>query len=673
MREELSLWSRHLSPAGDAFDPAYHEKPRSEILPLIDWRPARVLDIGCGGGATGRLLARHFPGCELLGVERDAGAAAAARPHYSQVVHADLDRVELLELGLDLARVDTVLLLDVLEHLVNPWRLLESLRRGLPERARLVASLPNIANLEALHALASGRWPYARDGLFDITHVRFFTSAGIRELFENTGYTVHRMAPTPHPASRLPGPIGIGPDHVETDAVVVKGLSAQSAADLFAQQQLVVAGLVPDTAAPHIEAGAVPELALAPSTLQSLREAYLELVRRSVLGLVQEDPGLASQGLRKPFDAEAREQGLDWPATAQSMIGHRRMLNVQTLAEQVIHERVPGDFIETGVWRGGACIMMRAVLRAHGVLDRRVWVADSFAGLPQPSPERYPLDAGDTHFRMPELAISMTEVQRNFERYGLLDDRVCFLRGWFKDTLPTAPTGPLALMRLDGDMYESTIDALDALFHRLSPGGFVIIDDYGYVESCRAAVDDFRARHGIVDPVQTIDRFGVYWRNVQPHAFRSTPWQASPAEPLAAATWERRSRPVVSAARPRLKVANPTFHREQAKLVLKGHHIETAPADFLLANGDLRLVGWVVGREADALWVSLVRDGERLGTVAVSHARPDVARVHAGADFSGFALHVPARYLGAGERFEVSVALAGGTSVVVATLDLVAE
>jgi len=534
MRDEQTLWARHLSLAGDAFDSAYHEKPRTEILPLLDWRPARVLDIGCGGGATGRLLAQHFPGCELLGIERDATAVAVAKAHYQQVVHADLERVEIHDLGLDLAGVDTVLLLDVLEHLVNPWQLLESLQRALPVHARLVASVPNMANLEALHALASGRWPYARDGLFDITHVRFFTSVGIRELFEQTGFRVQRMSPTPHPASRLPGRIGIGPDHVETDAVVIKGLSAQSATDLFAQQQLVVAGLAPESVEPRIDAGVVPQAALAPSTLQSLRESYLDLVRRSVLGLVQEDPGLASQGLRKPFDAEAREQGLDWPATAQSMIGHRRMLNVQMLAEQVLYDGIAGDFIETGVWRGGACIMMRAVLRAHGVPDRRVWVADSFAGLPPPSPDRYPLDAGDTHFQMPELAVSMTEVRRNFERYGLLDDQVCFLRGWFKDTLPTAPTGPLALMRLDGDMYESTIDALDALFPRLSPGGFVIIDDYGYVDSCRAAVDEFRARHDIVDQLETVDRFGVYWRNAQPHAFRGERWVLPPEPPLAA-------------------------------------------------------------------------------------------------------------------------------------------
>src|SRR5262249_7246717 len=157
----------------------------------------------------------------------------------------------------------------------------------------------------------------------------------------------------------------------------------------------------------------------------------------------------------------------------------------------VITHEVPGDFIETGIWRGGACIMLRAVLAAYDVTDRIVWCADSFEGLPPPDAEKYPADAGDRHHTFAPLAVSLEEVKSNFERYGLLDERVKFLKGWFKDTLPSAPIGKLALLRLDGDMYESTMDALVALYDKVVPGGAVIVDDYGAVEGCRRAVSDF--------------------------------------------------------------------------------------------------------------------------------------------------------------------------------------
>jgi O-methyltransferase len=93
----------------------------------------------------------------------------------------------------------------------------------------------------------------------------------------------------------------------------------------------------------------------------------------------------------------------------------------------------------------------------------------------------------------------------------LLDDRVRFLPGWFKDTLPDAPIDRLALLRLDGDLYESTIQALEALYPRLSPGGFCIIDDY-IIKACRQAVADYRAKHGVSAEIIHIDGAGVFWR-----------------------------------------------------------------------------------------------------------------------------------------------------------------
>lgn len=216
--------------------------------------------------------------------------------------------------------------------------------------------------------------------------------------------------------------------------------------------------------------------------------------------------------LKASIDPLNRAGGLDWPEDAETMIGLRRLANIQECVESVLHEEVPGDFIETGVWRGGAGILMRSLLRLHHDSDRVVWMADSFHGLPKPNDKMYPADTGDTHWRLSSrLAVSEDIVRANFHRYGLLDGQVRFLAGWFKDTLPTAPIDKLALLRLDGDMYESTIDALKALYPKLSPGGYCIIDDYA-LGGCRKAVHDYRDSKGISEPITDIDGIGVFWR-----------------------------------------------------------------------------------------------------------------------------------------------------------------
>ena len=242
------------------------------------------------------------------------------------------------------------------------------------------------------------------------------------------------------------------------------------------------------------------------------RSLYLDLMQACLQGRIYEDPSMHPSSFTGLFDPAAREWGRDWPSRAHTMIGNRRLNNLRVLAEHVVTQGVPGDLIETGVWRGGACIFMRAILKAYGVTDRKVWVADSFQGLPPPDAEHYPADKGLTFHIPKELAVTAEQVKANFAKYNLLDSQVEFLPGWFKDTLPTAPIERLALLRLDGDMYESTIVALDALYHKLSPGGFAIIDDYGDVPACRAAVTDYRSREGIQDAISDIDGIGVFWQ-----------------------------------------------------------------------------------------------------------------------------------------------------------------
>lgn len=257
---------------------------------------------------------------------------------------------------------------------------------------------------------------------------------------------------------------------------------------------------------------------------------YLDLLKKVLINEIYQDGSSAKFGATElvaspegqpwPYEADVRRSGMDFPSVAHTMVGLQRLDNVHACLDQILADGVAGDCVETGVWRGGVCIFMRAFLQAHGLDDRTVWVADSFEGLPAPSGKDWQIFAGMGPRNESEdfeainddlLSVSLEAVQENFRRYGLLDDRVRFLRGWFRDTLPSAPIEKLALLRLDGDLYESTMDALSNLYPKLSPGGFLIIDDY-HVPNCRMAVDDYREEHGIDEPVRDIDGCGAYWR-----------------------------------------------------------------------------------------------------------------------------------------------------------------
>jgi O-methyltransferase len=274
-----------------------------------------------------------------------------------------------------------------------------------------------------------------------------------------------------------------------------------------------------------------PAYAMMTAVPDDPRELYIELVKKSLTcSLYEGNDGTVYQPLGswhralirsllpgdvrlfRPVGDDQRAEGKDWPSLALTMVGAKRLDNLQHSVLTVLKDGIPGDFIETGIWRGGSVILMRAILKAHGVTDRTVFAADSFEGLPKPNAVSYPADRGDRHWTCNELAVSLEQVRANLDRYGLLDDQVQFLKGWFKDTLPQAPIERLAVARLDGDMYESTMTAIEALYPKLQPGGFLIVDDYGAVQGCKQAIEDYRARCGINEPIETIDWTGVYWR-----------------------------------------------------------------------------------------------------------------------------------------------------------------
>src|SRR5579875_3846571 len=194
------------------------------------------------------------------------------------------------------------------------------------------------------------------------------------------------------------------------------------------------------------------------ATALDVRSLYLDLLRRNLTryGMHERMPSQWSLRRRLLFktvntitpmlrgmngsDQSKRELRLDWPAEAETMIGMQRLTSLQHCVETVLTEDIPGDLIECGVWRGGACILMRAVLAAYGDETRRVWLADSFQGVPRSDPANYKADKGiRADFAAGILGVSEAEVRANFERYGLLDDQVRFLPGWFKDTLRDAP------------------------------------------------------------------------------------------------------------------------------------------------------------------------------------------------------------------------------------------
>jgi hypothetical protein len=268
------------------------------------------------------------------------------------------------------------------------------------------------------------------------------------------------------------------------------------------------------------------------------RDRYLWLLKRALINLIYVEHDLRLQFLQREGRAleglalsralrdirtrdlaaysafvDGKLQGAEPRRHSHTMVGLFRLNNLERCAETLFRDGVPGDFLEAGVCQGGASIFLRALQVAHGQAHRQTWLADSFQGVAPSVSEvdrRYGVELDEP--RAPWLAADLETVREHFRRYDLLGEAVRFLPGWLADTLPAAPIGPLALLRLDVDLYSATTTALDQLYERVSPGGFVVADDYGELECCRDAVDDFRRRAGVSEPLLWADANSVYWR-----------------------------------------------------------------------------------------------------------------------------------------------------------------
>jgi hypothetical protein len=247
-------------------------------------------------------------------------------------------------------------------------------------------------------------------------------------------------------------------------------------------------------------------------------DLYLDLLKRAVTGNIY----AAEPRHDDTTQSVAAVYRHYFEMPAQALVPIKRLDNVQHCIMDVLENGVPGDLIEAGVWRGGTAIFMRAALRAMAVTDRRMWVADSFEGLPTTETALQPKEAGVMSRPMfkqgfKNFAASLDEVRSNFEKYGLLDEQTVFVKGWFKDTLHTITSERFAVIRIDADLYSSTMDCLRALYPKLAPGGHVIIDDYGLDSwtECRKAVDEYRASQDIDEELLFVDTQCAYWKRAR--------------------------------------------------------------------------------------------------------------------------------------------------------------
>lgn len=199
-----------------------------------------------------------------------------------------------------------------------------------------------------------------------------------------------------------------------------------------------------------------------------------------------------------------RLNGLDW--NGYTMIGLRRLDNLEFLINQIHKDNIPGAIVECGVWRGGAMMFAKAMLDELKD-DRTVYLCDAFEGLfPKP---QHTIDEWTEKHDFSPLSVSLEKVRQNFRDVDISILNVEFIEGWFSDTL-RGILGPVAILRIDGDTYQSTMDSL-ILEPQIPSGGYIIMDDWAIESSRKAFLDYFKGQVAEKDVIP-VDSLSVYWR-----------------------------------------------------------------------------------------------------------------------------------------------------------------
>lgn len=239
--EEKHVWQRYLGREDVSYQPGYHDNPRSDVVDHLGVVPKCVLEIGCGSGSTGKLIKEKFPDATVIGVESNLQAADLARKRMDRVYGTTFEELNADEPDFPKGKIDVALLLDVLEHMYDPWRALVKLRTMLAPGARVLASIPNVRNLILMDQLAQGRWRYEAAGLLDITHIRFFALKDMTRLFEETGFRIlNRFRLAEGSLGKIPVPLEGETIDLHTDKMVLKQLSRQDVLELTATQFILL-------------------------------------------------------------------------------------------------------------------------------------------------------------------------------------------------------------------------------------------------------------------------------------------------------------------------------------------------------------------------------------------------------------------------------------------------
>jgi hypothetical protein len=255
------------------------------------------------------------------------------------------------------------------------------------------------------------------------------------------------------------------------------------------------------------------------------RDAYIDLIKRSITNYhyLGDDRSFEDFRCIAHYDLDRAQWKVDPLARPVTLLTKAQLDLIEQAALALEEQKVPGDYLEAGIWRGGAVIFLRALLDAYGIETRKVFAADSFAGIPRNVRAiNDPVDLWKDRW-----VASLDEVRQNIARFGLRDERIVFTPGFFEESLKTLAKERFALIRLDSDSYDSVETSLAWLYPLLSQRGIVIIDDW-HLPGCQMAVRDYRAQHGINDPIHEHGG-NAYWVKLQDYGSPRPP-QAAPAE-----------------------------------------------------------------------------------------------------------------------------------------------